>query len=687
MMEKIIRDNTYNFSTEHSKLIDLILLLHDKDSGFIATPNKIQIQLTNEKSYVWNTDIVVSHACITAIMHDDKSIIEQLSQNKEHVSRFIKTVSAKILEVLTRLLNVKTDNIKLLFALGDFNRDDIESSITDELTLEFCKKHVIFMSEYKNIEFLRKNIFIETDNVNNDTCIEKYMRRVAPWYFSVNNTDSTTQISGQDNIQIQTNTVAGTRNSQKTLDKLHSRFRLDEKQMDYLDKMQNGNTLILSCAGSGKTTLLAAKAIWCASVNKDKKYLLSCYNKQLSKEHGKYVSHISGELDNLQCVTFYGLVYGLIKKLKKEHKISINIDDDDYKGMFEIVKNAIDSKLICCEYDGIFIDEVQALQPEWYEFYYKLLKKPKEDNIFVIAGDKSQSLKMYDKKDNTKSTIRQTNTGFLWPWELDETQKKSGLLPDFDSKSGNGRIIKIVTNYRCSEEISEFIRKFSEVSIDKIKSLTPSVAIPEDLFLQGTSKRHSNKVIYKEVTHRYKKLNHTAEAKMIYEIVADWKKRGICKSDSDIAILTYKRTFANLTSDDLWNALKYEFTYKHAINLDFYNNNSVVFKYPNIAVKSVDGSLGTDRKCVILAGLNFIGKSEGIAYEKDFNNCINDINCDNNELLFKFLQCTNSIYAGCSRAIENLAIVMSVEEQYDKESKMYKPDNSLFRNIIKQAAK
>lgn len=58
-------------------------------------------------------------------------------------------------------------------------------------------------------------------------------------------------------------------------------FRLDQDQINIVNKMSKGEQLILACAGSGKSVLLISKCFKAAAMNPDKQFLITCYNNNL----------------------------------------------------------------------------------------------------------------------------------------------------------------------------------------------------------------------------------------------------------------------------------------------------------------------------------------------------------------------------------------------------------------------
>ena len=65
-------------------------------------------------------------------------------------------------------------------------------------------------------------------------------------------------------------------------------FRLEPEQVNIVNKMTKGDQLILACAGSGKSVLLIAKCFKAARMNPDKKFLITCYNRNLQSLYVSY---------------------------------------------------------------------------------------------------------------------------------------------------------------------------------------------------------------------------------------------------------------------------------------------------------------------------------------------------------------------------------------------------------------
>ena len=175
-------------------------------------------------------------------------------------------------------------------------------------------------------------------------------------------------------------------------------YRLDDRQINIINKIAKGNQLILACAGSGKSVLLISKCFKLASLNPSEKFLITCYNRNLNQYYQWAIAQAGFTAKNVRCSTFYGLC----RQLLISNGISVpsiyftpnGNKEEYYNKLFEMANDALANGKIKERYLGIFIDEVQIFKPEWYRFCFNLLKnKTASEHYFVIAGDKSQDIK------------------------------------------------------------------------------------------------------------------------------------------------------------------------------------------------------------------------------------------------------------------------------------------------------
>ena len=167
-------------------------------------------------------------------------------------------------------------------------------------------------------------------------------------------------------------------------------YMLDDEQINIVNKIQKGDQLILACAGSGKSVLLIAKCFKAARMNPDKKFLITCYNRNLQSLYSWYIDRAGLKERNVECITYFQLC----KRLLERNGCSVPKD-------IETWTQAVASRLgtvIKERYYGIFIDEVQMFEQDWYKLCYNLLEnKNSDEHLFVICGDKTQNVKNQQK--------------------------------------------------------------------------------------------------------------------------------------------------------------------------------------------------------------------------------------------------------------------------------------------------
>lgn len=205
-------------------------------------------------------------------------------------------------------------------------------------------------------------------------------------------------------------------------------FRLDKEQINIVNRIskEDPNQLILACAGSGKSVLLISKCFKTAQMNPSKKFLITCRNENLHALYTWFIDRAGLREKNVECMTFHTLC----KKLLEKNGFVVRYGDFD--GWVASAIDKLNQGRIQDRYYGIFIDEVQAFESEWYKFCYNLLEnKNSKDHIFVICGDKTQRLDKLKKRGQA-------------PWQVGE---------GYPSYRGGNKNIRIEKNYRNCIEI------------------------------------------------------------------------------------------------------------------------------------------------------------------------------------------------------------------------------------------
>lgn len=418
-------------------------------------------------------------------------------------------------------------------------------------------------------------------------------------------------------------------------------YRLDKRQIDIVNRIAPGHQLILACAGSGKSVLLIAKCFKLAALNPTKQFLITCYNKNLCNYYQWAIAQAGFTDRNVKCTTFLGLCNQLLdsNQIAKPHSSTAN--DEYYRKLFSAAKNALWSKRIKERFFGIFIDEVQIFEPEWYRFCFQLLqsKKPNE-YYFTIAGDKSQDIKNRIKSGNA-------------PW-----QGGGEGYPEYRGKS-----IAIEINYRNSKPINLAIDRFVSCAKEYGEQIGADLTSDPELFLRGVSVRDGKKPTLIELS----QYSNEREVEAIVREIQRLLDLGL--SEVDIAVILYNQSYSKLN----WIIPGWETRDYHLLGLlknAFERNdweppavltstNSQGETYGSrrgVTITTIEGALGLDFQAVILAGLRPLGAYEGVVTESQFFQGSEEERREKREAYKKYI---NLIYTGCTRARDELSIVLS----------------------------
>lgn len=427
--------------------------------------------------------------------------------------------------------------------------------------------------------------------------------------------------------------VNSTDGNLKDIDRAVLSYRLDKGQINIVNKIKKGDQLILACAGSGKSVLLISKCFKLASLNPKENFLITCYNRNLH-EYYKWAIGQAGFTDrNVMCKTFFGLLTYLLTVNNIALPNTTN-PNKYYDELFMFANIAMNRGRIKNRFTGIFIDEIQIFKPEWYRFCFNLLKnKNPDEHFFVIAGDKSQ-----DIKNNIKSGKA--------PWQ------GGGIgYPEY-----RGKTLPIEINYRNSIQINHAVDSF----VEKAKKLGAANGIDlttdPELFLRGKAYREGSKPKIIEL----KEYSNNAEAKAICDIVKYYIYKGI--SEVDIAIILYNRSYNNIGGN--WKEYKYDLLKpikeifsqegweEPAILISDENQGVTIGSREGAVISTIEGALGLDFKAVIVAGLRPLG-----LYDK--MQTTDNLRYMTIEKKEAFMKCINYIYTSCTRAKDELAVVLS----------------------------
>ena len=136
---------------------------------------------------------------------------------------------------------------------------------------------------------------------------------------------------------------------------------------------------------------------------------------------------------NVECMTFHGLC----KRLAFNNKFALK----DITTWSDTVAYKMSHNQIKDRYYGIFIDEVQLFETDWYKICFNLLEnRESNEHLFVICGDKTQEIK--NKQRHGKA-----------PWNAGE---------NYPNYRGGHKSIRIEKNYRNCLEINNYINRDAE---------------------------------------------------------------------------------------------------------------------------------------------------------------------------------------------------------------------------------
>lgn len=419
-------------------------------------------------------------------------------------------------------------------------------------------------------------------------------------------------------------------------------YLLDDSQINYINKIKKGDQLIIACAGSGKSVILLSKCFKVASLNPDKKFLVTGYNRNLVSYFRWLIDSAGFSSKNVECLTFHKLAISLLKRNKLQVPA---ISNNDYTEVVDKLLTSIMAGKISDRYYGVFIDEVQMFEPEWYRACYQLLENRETDeHFFVICGDKSQSVKRSIKSGKA-------------PW-----QGHGEGYPSFRGKS-----FPIEVNYRNSIQINNYIRNFTDYALRYAEIFNIQMNQDSDIFLRGKAVREGLDLKLVNVKHKTSE----AEAIQVLNQIIDIHDNYKIPYDS-IAVVYYNKSYRwmkspgelHYTPIDHLRKLLEEANIPDCMLVNTQDDYAV--SYSNISgvpIVSMESSLGLDFRAVILCGLKPLGYYDKT---KDMKVLMRNKKSHNQEMEDAFCKNINIIYMSCARAKDILRIVLneSPEESF-----------------------
>lgn len=508
--------------------------------------------------------------------------------------------------------------------------------IADVSFRKFVREHCAFkedlqMARNELTDLLKKLLSFSIADISanrmeiKDDNINSILQRIAPEYTTIRVatvTDEETKAGADAELLVVTKTDAAVK-----------AFRLDEEQINIINKISKGDQLILACAGSGKSVLLIAKCFKAAKMNPDKKFLITCYNKQLYYLYTWFIDRAGLREKNVTCMTLHALCRSLLVKN------GFPVHGNDFDAWIKSAILRLNAGQIRERYYGIFIDEVQQFDVEWYKFCYNLLEnKNTSDHLFVICGDKTQKLTKLQRHGRA-------------PWNAGD---------GYPNYRGGNKNIRIERNYRNCIEINEYINRFVTNAKNYLLSIERSTELDPDMFLRGKSVFHGKGVTLKLIQTK----SNRSEARAVYDsIVKIHDEEGI--PYDEIAVIMYNASFKKKIK--MWTDRIYDLE-TPLLQLLKYNDIPYCQMYSTdtewsarygdsggVKLIKVLSVLGLDFRAAIVCGLPSLGE-----YDKTKNPNWEEIT--NEEVFQDMIRETQEdiriMYVACTRAKEVLHIIL-----------------------------
>lgn len=585
--------------------------------------------------------ITPSEGLITFSIYNDRIDASKLSAYKSYVDYIEDKMYDRLLD--SKILIVRENDIKclkfpykhlILFPNEKINKKNSEKDNYSELlgyaAIEFFRpvtsdgneKHISELGIFSDI----RKPYDKDFSILSDLECRAIFERLAPEYTVVMNEienvvikETTAHLSEEDFK------ISGNELEYKT-------FFLDEYQVAQVNDMGKGHRVILANPGAGKSVLLLSKAFKYASMFKESKVLLTCYNSNLADSYRfKKACADFGDNKNLFIMTFHKLVNEIYRQCLHKRCSSPYATDEEIQSCIDMVKGG----KLNLRFKAIFIDEVQIFNPLYLELCYYLLDKDDADQVFLMAGDLNQAVRKLSRRGDA-------------PWK-----HINGVNLDF-----TGRVRYIEKNYRNSKEIAEYISDMLKHINNRLSmlDLINSMEYEYNSFKIGEKPSVALKV--KTGINRMDIQKELGAA--IKEIVSTYDI-----SYSDIAIIFPYKQHASVKYYFLYWTEKLlnqeDIPYSMIITSDKATYERKKYSQTSgVVLTTIDSSLGLDFKAVILAGLypySFVFGDKG--YKKEISSWSAIKKMDDNDQTQVQSQ-MRSVYTACSRARDILYVLSDI---------------------------
>lgn len=542
--------------------------------------------------------------------------------------------------------------INIVHVFPNLKRADI-SKMSVRAILVFVQKQCLFSEDFSElrqgfgaiIDRVLDNPIIpvsDTPMLISDLNVNSVMQRIAPEYVTVrmacvDTADSTPGVDSELLVVDEKDVVVRA-------------FRLDKEQINIINRISKDdpNQLILACAGSGKSVLLISKCFKAAQMNPNKKFLITCRNENLHSLYTWFIDRAGLREKNVECMTFHTLCKKLLEKNGFTAKYC------DFDGWVSSVIDKLNRGQIQDRYYGIFIDEVQAFESEWYKFCYNLLEnKNTKDHIFVICGDKTQRLEKLKKRGQA-------------PWQVGY---------GYPNYRGGNKNIRIEKNYRNCIEINEYINRFVSNAKQYLYEIQEDYEIDPDMFLRGQAVFHGDGVKYIQLP--IKKAS--CEIDTIVQAINKIHDENEIPYD-EIAVIMYQGKYRKKIAGWLDKQYYLQKTLEMRLRLEdipccrLYSTDAGWQDHfgetGGVRLIKFQSTLGLDFRAAIICGLVPLGEYDGIKNPNWEHLKTNEETYSN--AIAATQSCIQNLYVACTRAKEVLYIIAPETENESVFMKMLK---------------
>lgn len=542
--------------------------------------------------------------------------------------------------------------INIVHVFPNLKRADVEKTIISNVQ-GFVQKQCLFSEEFSELrqgfdvvmDRLLSNTIIpisaETMQIS-DMNINSIMQRIAPEYVTI-------RVACADSRE----TTPGVDSELLIIDEqdvVVKAFRLDKEQINIVNRISKDdpNQLILACAGSGKSVLLISKCFKAAQMNPNKKFLITCRNENLRSLYTWFIDRAGLREKNVECMTFHTLCKRLLEKNGFVARYG------DFEGWVLSAIDKVNQGRIHDRYYGIFIDEVQAFEPEWYKFCFNLLEnKETKDHIFVICGDKTQRLDKLKKKGQA-------------PWQVGE---------GYPNYRGGNKNIRIEKNYRNCIEINEYINRYVSNAKQYLYKTQKDYELDPDMFLRGQAVFHGAGVKYVQLP--IKKAS--CEIDTIVQAINKIHDENEIPYD-EIAVIMYQGKYRKKIHGWLDKQYYLQQTLETRLRLEdipccrLYSTDVSWQDHfgdtGGVRLIKFQSTLGLDFRAAIICGLIPLGEHDGIKKPNWEQLKTNEESYSN--AIAATQSCIQNLYVACTRAKEVLYIIAPESENDSVFMKMLK---------------